>query len=81
MESVVNLLMLILILVWSISIGVGFDLKKPFSWLYVLSGFLIGLLLTTMSDQKFGIQVGVLLALISIWGGPLTFKRRQHYKK
>jgi len=82
MNSITSFLILILIIIGSIGIGIGFDLKKPSSWLYVLCGFLIGpLLVTTTGDLKLGIMVGIFIALILIWFGPIALKRRQQYKK
>lgn len=81
MVYLINFLMLILILVLSIGIGRGFDLRRPFSWLYVLCAFLIGPLLgLTTNDLKQGIMDGILLSALTIWGGPIMFRRRQQYK-
>ena len=82
MKTLANLLMLIFGLIWAISIGIGFDLKRHVSWLYVLCGFLSGLSLGIYGDNMVqGIKVGVLLTLLSFWGGPIMFNRRQQNKE
>lgn len=73
-----DLLILILLIILSVGVGIGFDLRKPASWLYVLCGLLIGFLLGTTGNFKQAFVVGLTLAVVAAWGGPIMYKRRHH---
>jgi len=81
MKALANLLMLIFGLIWAIGIGIGFDLKRHASWLYVSCGFLSGLSLGVYGDNMVqGIKVGILLTFLSVWGGSIMFQSRRQTK-
>ncbi|MGB8984206.1 MAG: hypothetical protein WCC12_20235 [Anaerolineales bacterium] len=71
MNTFLNFISFIFLIVASIGTGYGFDLKKWKSWLYILSGFLFGVL------QLGGIGAGIVIALLMIWAGPIALKQRE----
>jgi len=73
MKDILNCVSVLVLIIASISLGYGFDLKKWQSWIYILCGFLFGFL------QLGGIGSGVLVALLMIWGGPIALKHREKF--
>jgi len=71
MTAFINLLSFGFLIVAAWGMGYGFKLREWKSWLYILSGFLFGIL------QLGGIAGGIIIALLMIWGGPVAFKQRQ----
>jgi len=60
----------------------GLDLKKLYSWLLGLYGFLSGSLIGLLrADGSLDFQLGVLLAFAVMFGGSLVYSYRQRYNK
>lgn len=61
---------------FSLSLGlVGVNLKKWYSWVQVILGFVSGFFVANNMVQ--GIVPGVLFAILMIWLGPIVWRRRQ----
>jgi hypothetical protein len=82
MKIVLILIGITLIIIWSIKIGRGFDLKERASWAIVFVGFLIGFLPGVVSnDISSGLQGGILFSLLTMWMGPVMLAHKQRYKQ
>ncbi len=64
----------------AIGIYIGFDLKKPKSWFYILCGFVMGFALgLTKNDWRTGIEMGIVFAILVAYAGTMAFKQRQFF--
>ncbi len=78
MENILGYIELVFMLVCSIGIGYGVDIKKWHGWAYVLSGFVLGVLMGfNLHNMGMGIVTGTFLALLMIWLGPIMLRRRR----
>ena len=76
METIYIFFFLFLMLNFSLSLGlVGVNLKKWYSWVQVILGFVSGFFVANNMVQ--GIVPGVLFAILMIWLGPIVWRRRQ----
>ncbi len=76
MNNVFNFLVVILALNFSLTLSFGVNLKKWYGWAQVLAGFMLGLVMIGGQNIIEGIFAGVLLALITIWLGPIVWRRK-----
>jgi hypothetical protein len=82
METIVFVNNLVFVIVASISVFIGLDLKKWSNWLFGLYGFLSGFLFGFLrTGMLLGIQVGVLFTFVVMYGGAMTRLNRQRYNK
>jgi hypothetical protein len=82
MKVIAVLIGIVLIIIWSVNIGIGFDLKNRRSWLIVLVGFLIGILPgVIVSNISFSVQGGILFSLLTMGMGPVMLAHNQRYEK
>ena len=75
METIIIVTALVSGIIASIGMGIGFDYRKPSSWVYIVCGFIFGFFLAG------GIVIGILAALITLWGGIFIHKAKQRFKK
>jgi hypothetical protein len=81
MEIAIITILFAYLIVASVGVFTGFDLRKWPSWLYgaygFLSGYLIGFLIVDVSSGLLG---GVLFAFMILYGGAMTHFHRQRFK-
>lgn len=81
MSTIVNLNFVIYLIVCGICIFVGLDLKKWYSWLCGLYGFISGFFFgLSKADVSGGLQLGLLFAFVLIYGGATSRWQRQRFK-
>ena len=81
METIIVVIFVATLIVSSVSIFVGLDLKKKSSWLYGLFGFVCGFLAGfIIADLNTGLLSGALLAFVIMYGGAMTHWQRQRFK-
>ena len=82
METAVLANFYVFVIVSAIGVFIGLDPKKWASWLFgvygFVSGFLFGLLRANVSG---GLKLGLLFALVVMWGGVTTRWNKQHFKQ
>lgn len=82
MTAIVNTVFFIYIIVCGVGIFIGLDLKKWYSWLFGLYGFVTGLLfgLSKSPDVTGGLVIGAIFASIVLYGGATSYWQRQRFK-
>jgi hypothetical protein len=84
MTTIILINFFIFLIVGSIGIFKGLDLKKWKSWLIgiygFVSGFLIILLRGDKTDITVGFQIGAIFAFTSIFAGACTYYQRRFFK-
>lgn len=81
METLVIANFFVLLIVVGIAIFFGLDLKKWLSWLYGLYGFMSGFSIYFLRPNVFlGLQTGVIIAFVIMYGGAMTRWNRQRSK-
>ncbi len=82
MSTIINANFVVYLVVCGLAIFVGLDLKKWFSWLFGLYGFISGLLFGLLkADISGGLALGALFAFVVLYGGATSFWHRQRYKE
>lgn len=82
MLTMVNVNFFLYLIFCGIAIFVGLDLKKWFSWLFGLYGFITGFLFGVLkADVSGGLGLGILFAFVVMYGGTTSFVHRRRYKK
>ena len=82
MENIGFYLSVILLVYYAVGVGWGFDLRRPYGWSVVLSGFLIGIVgYVEDADLASGLMEALALVTIAILGGPLMLRRRIKYRE
>jgi hypothetical protein len=77
MNSLFNWLLIFLMLIGAFSMAFGVNLKKWYGWVQVLSGFFLGFLMGSTQNMTGNIVMGIFLAVLVAWIGPIVWKRRQ----
>ena len=81
MTTLSKIILFLYLTVCGTCVFIGLDLKKWFSWLFgifgFISGFLIGLQIT---DARGGLTMGSLFAFIVLYGGATTHRHRQRFR-
>lgn len=78
MKEISAYLTIILIIIYSISLGYGVNLRKWSGWIFVILGFMLGIVMgVNVNNMIFGIIVGIFCALCLIVFGPIMLRRRQ----
>lgn len=78
MKEMSAYLTIILIIIYSISLGYGVNLKKWSGWIFVILGLILGLVMgVNVNSIIFGVVVGIFCALCLIVFGPIMLRRRQ----
>jgi hypothetical protein len=79
MDNTFDWIAMFLLIVSSIGLGYGVDLKKWHGWLYVSSGFLFGIMVgLSIESMISGLVTGTFVALLLLWLGPIMLRRRQN---
>jgi len=82
MEMIIIGNFLLCILVGSICVFFGLDLKKWTSWLLGLYAFLSGSLIGLLrSGEPLSFEVGAIFAFAVMYTGAMTYRHRQRYTK
>lgn len=76
MNSFLNWMFIFLLIVYSISMGSGINLKKWYGWVQVLSGFVLGLLMGSVQNIIASLVLGIFFAVLMILFGPIMWKYR-----
>ena len=80
MSAIVNTNFVVYLIVCGIAIFIGLDLKKWFSWLFGLYGFISGFLFGLLrSDIRGGLVMGALFAFVVIYGGATSYWHRGRF--
>ena len=74
MDSFFNFFIIILLLICSLSMAFGVNLKKWYGWAQVIAGFVLGFFMSNHLLE--GIVPGIFFGLLMIWLGPIVWKRR-----
>lgn len=82
MTEIVNANFVVYLIVSGMAIFLGLDLRKWFSWLFGLYGFISGFLFGLLkSDNSGGFTMGILFAFVVIYGGAMSHWHRKRFKK
>ena len=73
MNELIAGLAILSMLIVAVSMGLGVNLKKWYGWAQVFSGFLLGFLIGQNLAER--IIIGIFLALLTMWLGPIAWKR------
>jgi hypothetical protein len=80
MEKYLSLIELFLLLVSAFGLGFGIDLKKWYGWFFVISAFILGIVMgINIQNLAGGIAAGIIFALLLIFFGPIMLKRRKRH--
>ena len=74
MNDLISGLYILLTIMCSLTLAFGANLKKWYGWAQVLAGFLLGFL--TGQNLAERMIIGIFLALLTMWLGPIVWKRR-----
>ncbi len=81
MRTILLINSIVFIIIGSMIIYIGVDLKKRTSWLWgaygLISGFLVGLL---WADLVQAILIGIIFTFVIMYGGAITHWHRQRFK-
>ncbi len=88
MENIILVNFIVFMVIGSVFVFIGLDLKKWYSWLIGLYGFLSGLGFGFISSGnssgfniELGLQVGLIMAFMSMYGGATIRHYRQRFGK
>jgi hypothetical protein len=82
MKTLTMILFYVFMLIGGISIYSGLDLKKSYSWLIVVYGFVIGFLMGLVwVDISTAITAGMLFAFLTLASGATVYWTRQRSKR
>jgi hypothetical protein len=82
MKTLIMILFYVFMLIGGISIYSGLDLKKSYSWLIVVYGFVIGFLMGLVwVDISTAITAGMLFAFLTLASGATVYWTRQRSKR
>jgi hypothetical protein len=82
MTTISKIILFLYLIICATCVFIGLDLKKWFSWLFgilgFIGGFLIGLQIT---GARGGFTMGVLFAFMVLYGGATSYWHRQRFGK
>jgi hypothetical protein len=75
------LIFISMLVICTVGIMIGLDLKKPVSWLFVLCGFIMGFTFGISKDNwRLGIGAGIVSAILVIYAGNMIFIQKRFLK-
>jgi len=82
METLIMIFFYIFVLIGGVSIVIGLDLKKWYSWIIGLYGFAIGFLMGLVwVDITTAIMAGTLIAFLTLFSGAMSRWNRERWQK
>ncbi|MCP4139641.1 MAG: hypothetical protein GY755_05020 [Chloroflexi bacterium] len=85
-NQIAGYFLIILIIIVSLGLSVGLDFRKWWSWLFVLAGFLLGLVMQVASGNDpstkvEGICLGAFFAVTVLIMGPVSRYHKRKWRK
>ena len=81
MADIVNIFFILLIILFSLSLSFGVNLKKIFGWIQIFSSFLLGVLVGTGRGWFTSLITGALFTILMLSVGPYIWNRRNKIGK
>jgi uncharacterized membrane protein len=74
--------MVVALIISSVGIFIGIDLKNPSHWLFIFCGFLFGLFVgLTRNDWISGIGLGIVSAVLVVYTATVLQQQKQYLRK